>query len=177
MCSWHRLLIVAKVPKELQTSYIITDDLTKATQQHEWVVLEKNQMEANLFRTRGRYLLLKFATASKGKHELPTIKYVRVYFAREKYIEYLPAVYQNESYDGDFIKRYLSIFEEFNQKIEHRIQSISAIFSAHQTPSDFLPWLSTWVGSIKDERLPEDKWRIFLSRAAVLYRRRGTKAK
>ncbi len=49
MCSWHRLLIVAKVPKELQTSYIITDDLTKATRQHEWVVLEKNQMEANLF--------------------------------------------------------------------------------------------------------------------------------
>ena len=50
------------------------------------------------------------------------------------------------------------------------------LFDAKETRSDFLPWLSTWLGAVKDENWPEDKWRIFLSRAVELYKKRGTKA-
>ena len=95
---------------------------------------------------------------------------------KTRYIEYLPGIYQEDRVNRDFLERYLSIFESILSRLESKIEDVPRLFDAKETPEKFLPWLSTWVGAFKDENWPEEKWRQFLSRAAELYRKRGTKA-
>ena len=94
---------------------------------------------------------------------------------RTSYLEYLPAIYQENPVSRDFLERYLSIFETILSRIERQIDDIPRLFDVKETPSKFLPWLSTWVGAVKDENWPEEKWRQFLSRAVEIYKKRGTK--
>jgi phage tail-like protein len=95
---------------------------------------------------------------------------------RTSYLKYLPAVYREDPDSRDFLERYLSIFEDVLSRLESQIEDMPKLFDAQETPSKFLPWLSTWVGAVKDEDWPEEKWRQFLSRAVQLYKKRGTKA-
>jgi phage tail-like protein len=174
---WYNLRVNADIPEgvQIKTMYFVTDDPEKKPESNDWVVSKINEKDISLNQARGRYLLVKIVASVKDNLKVPTIRNIKVYFDREKYLECLPAVYQSDLFEEGFLRRYLSIFEDFNQKIEYQIENMSNIFDAQKTPSDFLPWLSSWVGAIKDENWPEDKWRIFLSRAVVLYRRRGTK--
>jgi len=105
---------------------------------------------------------------------MPVVKSVKLYFPRVTYLRYLPEIYQEEPKSREFLERYLSVFETILTALEQNIGDTPRIFDAFGTASGFLPWLSTWLGAVKDENWDDDKWREFLSRAATLYKQRGT---
>ncbi|OQY36610.1 MAG: hypothetical protein B6243_02660 [Anaerolineaceae bacterium 4572_5.2] len=92
--------------------------------------------------------------------------------AKGAYLDYLPALYNQDELMG----RLLMLFESFWKPVEGQIDAITNYFDPYLTPSDFLPWLASWMHLALDERWPEEKRRLLLHSAAQLYRMRGTKA-
>jgi phage tail-like protein len=92
--------------------------------------------------------------------------------AKGHYLQYLPALY----YQDELMGRFLMLFESFWAPIEGQIEAIPYYFDPQITPSEFLPWLASWLSLVLDERWPENRRRLLLASAAYLYRKRGTKA-
>lgn len=87
------------------------------------------------------------------------------------YMKHLPEIY----HDSDFMGRFMMLFESFWKPISQQIDQVDAYFDPDLTPSDFLPWLGSWLGVTWDETLPEDRKRSLLHNAIALYQRRGTR--
>ena len=115
-----------------------------------------------------------------------------------RYIKYLPSIYQ----DNKFLEGFLLAFEQIltgvsdsnevpgsdTQGLEEYIDNIHTYFHPgypsknnqidrkETAPTEFLPWLATWVAlSLRDDWKEETK-RRFISQIVPLYRMRGTKA-
>ena len=89
---------------------------------------------------------------------------------QSRLLNYLPSIYA----DDPFLDGFLKIFESIWSPLERQLDVLYAYFDPHLTPSEFLPWLSTWVDLALDENWPEARRRELIRRAAELYRRRGT---
>jgi phage tail-like protein len=93
-------------------------------------------------------------------------------FAKGRYLQYLPAIYQSD----DFMGRFLMLFESFWGPIEQQIDNIPYYLDPDMAPPDFVPWLASWLDLSFDQHWSEEKRRRLLRRIASLYRKRGTKA-
>jgi phage tail-like protein len=91
--------------------------------------------------------------------------------AKGRYINYLPALYQEDEMMG----RFLMLFESFWAPIEGQINHLPFYFDPQMTPPDFLPWLASWLDLALDEHWPEERRRRLICSMASLYRKRGTK--
>lgn len=87
------------------------------------------------------------------------------------YLDYLPAIYR----DDDFMGRFLLIFESIFGPIESMVDNLPLYFDPSLCPDALVPWLSSWVALVSDERLPLERRRRLIESAAVIYRWRGTK--
>ena len=85
-------------------------------------------------------------------------------------LTFLPSIYADEPFLGQF----LMIFDSIWLPLERQIDQLYAYIDPRLTPSEFLPWLSTWVDLVLDENWPEERRRSLILHAADLYRRRGT---
>ncbi len=85
-------------------------------------------------------------------------------------LAYLPSIYA----DNPFLGLFLMIFDSTWLPLELQIDQLYAYFDPRLTPSEFLPWLSTWVDLVLDENWPEARRRDLTLHATDLYRRRGT---
>jgi phage tail-like protein len=65
-----------------------------------------------------------------------------------------------------------SVFAEFGE----RIDSIPDLFDPHAAPSDFLPWLASWMALILRADWDESQQRAVLAKIIPLYAKRGTKS-
>ena len=90
---------------------------------------------------------------------------------RSNYLEYLPAIYSQ----GDFMGRFLMIFESVLGPIEGVIDNISHYFDAGTAPEELLPWLASWVNLTLDETWPLERRRELVRSAVDLFRDRGTR--
>ncbi len=88
-----------------------------------------------------------------------------------EYLRYLPAIYQED----DLMGRFLMLFGSFWKPLERQIDDLWLYFDPQLTPSDFLPWLASWLSLALDESWPEEKQRQLIRSAIFLYRKRGTK--
>jgi phage tail-like protein len=88
-----------------------------------------------------------------------------------RYLEYLPSLYEQDSFMG----RFLMLFESFWAPIDQQISSIHNYFDPDLTPARFLPWLASWFDLTLDEFWNEDQQRELLNSVMWLYRRRGTR--
>jgi phage tail-like protein len=87
-----------------------------------------------------------------------------------RYLEYLPAIYHQHPFLGEFLKPFEEVFSGF----EELLDTIDRYFAPALTDPDFLPWLATWVALVLDEEWDESKRRRLISEAVELYRWRGT---
>jgi phage tail-like protein len=87
------------------------------------------------------------------------------------YLEYLPALYR----DDEFMGQFLLIFESIFKPIENAVDHLPLYFDPWLTPDSILPWLASWVGLALDPTWPEEKRRELVRSAAELYRWRGTR--
>lgn len=94
-------------------------------------------------------------------------------YAQGRYLHYLPALYEQ---DGDFIGRFLMLFESFWAPIEQQIEHIYDYFDLNVTPLPFLRWLATWFDLALPEHWAEKRQRQLLAEIVQLYRQRGTPA-
>jgi len=90
---------------------------------------------------------------------------------RSSYLEYLPALYQ----DDEFMGRFLLIFESVLKPIENTVNNLAWHFDPLVAPESLLPWLASWLDLTLDTTWPRERRRELVKAAAELYRRRGTK--
>jgi phage tail-like protein len=87
------------------------------------------------------------------------------------YRRYLPDIFQ----DDDFLRRFLHIFEDIWEPLEHRQDHIEMYFDPRTCPASFLPWLASWLDVPFHPHWPEARHRRLLSQAMELYTWRGTR--
>lgn len=104
-------------------------------------------------------------------------------------LQYLPAIYQDDPFLGQFLLAFEKILLGRDDGIripptenplpdlglEERIASVAEYFDPAKAPEDFLPWLASWTAFSLRADLDVDKQRKFIANIAQLYRWRGTK--
>ena len=90
---------------------------------------------------------------------------------RSSYLEYLPALFQ----DDEFMGRLLLIFESILKPVENTVDNLALYLDPLVIPESLLPWLAFWVDLTLDPTWPEERRRQLVKSAAELYRWRGTR--
>ncbi|MGO4543391.1 phage tail protein [Paenibacillus sp. 2TAB23] len=133
-----------------------------------------NPNDALFFGAKGRYLWLKMEFIASERYT-PLIESMRIYFPRDTYLSYLPAVYQEDPASRDFLERYLSLFGTLFSGIEEDIEDLSRYIDPERATGEHLRWLATWVGLETDDYWTDDQVQTFIQAAPELYRYRGTR--
>jgi phage tail-like protein len=178
--SWRSIIVDAEKPEKSQVivAYAASDNNIANLSEllGNWSDAAVNPAKLVLRLPRSKYFWLKLTLiADEETGKAPTIHGIQISYSATTYLDYLPAIYQENPVSKSLLEKYLAVFETSQAKVDNAIVKVPRLIDAEQTPSAFLPWLSTWVGASMDENWPEEKWRIFLSRAVELYRIRGTK--
>jgi phage tail-like protein len=123
----------------------------------------------------GQLFQLKLTFQSDGRTS-PKISGIQVFFPRESYLQYLPAVYQQDDESRAFLDRFLSVFQATFDGFDERIDSIAQLFDPAVVPEEYFAWLAAWLEFPTDPTWPMPKKRAMLKKAASDYRVRGTVA-
>ena len=97
---------------------------------------------------------------------------------KEKFLSYLPEVFQQsavrlEAGEESFIARFLHIFEDLFYSLEEKVEQLPRVFDPWATDEKFLDWLAEWFALSIDRDWDERQKRVFVSRVAKVYNRRG----
>lgn len=90
---------------------------------------------------------------------------------RSRYLQQLPAIYQED----EFLGRLLLVFEALWEPLEQRQDHFPMYFDPRTCPGGFLGWLAGWLHLTLDTHWPEARQRAMLAEAMELYRWRGTR--
>lgn len=133
----------------------------------------------------GRYLYVKVKLVGPG-NATPELFAVRAYAKRFSYVEhYLPRLYWEGTFppeadtagratQADFLERYINNIEGMLTSLEDRVAYSDLVSRPQTVPSEALEWLAEWIGFQFEAGWTEGQRRIFLERAADLYRWHGT---
>ncbi|MBD0742326.1 phage tail protein [Streptomyces sp. CBMA152] len=83
----------------------------------------------------------------------------------------LPALYA----DDDLAQRFTAGLDTVLAPVLSTLDNLPAYLDPRLAPSDFVEWLSSWVGIGVDPEQPEELRRDVVVRAMELHRRRGTR--
>lgn len=87
-----------------------------------------------------------------------------------RYLQYLPVIF----HDGDFLGRFLQIFESIWEPLEWRLDHLHMYFDPRTAPASMVNWLGSWLGLELNERWPEERRRRLVAEGMELLRWRGT---
>ncbi len=90
--------------------------------------------------------------------------------APSRYLQHLPAIFQ----ENEFLGRMLLIFEALWEPLEQRQDHIALYYDPRTAPAGYLSWLASWLHLDLNPHWPEERRRLLLSEAMELYRWRGT---
>jgi phage tail-like protein len=182
-CQWHRTRVEADVPAgcsiEIESFTAASNAVDpKPTDEdfNAWTscVLAGDENPDCLIQSEpGRYLWLRINVRSNGR-QAPAIRRIRITYPRSSYLEYLPAVYQEDEESRQFLERFLAIFKSGFDDFDDRIDGLHEIVDPHLTPARYLLWLAGWVALPRDPHWPEAHLREQIAGAIIRYRRRGT---
>jgi phage tail-like protein len=183
-CQWHRARVEATVPAggsieiESFTADVPGDVVPPPTDERfsQWTpcVLSGDDNPDCLIQSGpGRHLWLRVSLRSNGE-SAPAIRRARISYPRTSYLEYLPAVFQEDDESRRFLERFLTIFKSGFDDFDERIDTLHEILDPRLTPSAYLPWLASWVALTRDPEWAEAYLRNQIAGAVVRYRRRGT---
>jgi phage tail-like protein len=105
----------------------------------------------------------------------PAVSQVRAEYNQQSYLEHLPAIYR-EPGCGDFLRRFLALFESFFEEQEAAIAALVRFFDPYAAPARHLPWLASWLALELDQDWPESLQRGAVAKAFERSARRGTPA-
>jgi phage tail-like protein len=191
-CEWHRVRLTGSVPLGGRvTVQTFTSDVElglaelSALPPERWAVAGTwgdttvDEWDALVPSPPGRYLWLALILGGDGT-VTPRVNDVEVHFPRATSRRYLPAAFQSTVDRGSFVDRFLALTDTVRGSVVRHIEDMPVVLDAYGTPadpaSDFLAWLSKWLGVELVDGLPEPRRRRLLAEAAELYRSRGTPA-
>jgi phage tail-like protein len=191
-CRWHRVALRASVP---EGTAIAVNTLTAQAPLSPAEVIDvapgrwaTGQVAATvtdggwdcLVRSDpGRYAWLRLTLTGDGT-ATPEVDDAEVWFPRRTSADYLPRAFKTEPNSGDFLERYMAIFDRERTTVTDEIDRVAALLDPMAAPArsdgapDFLSWLAGWVGMAFAERLPIHRRRLLVRDAAQLFRLRGT---
>jgi phage tail-like protein len=174
----HSLDEIRALPDHLwETRYTLTGEMqppptstsgTKAASEdrapHEFLVQSRE----------GQFLWLKFQLEGDG-YATPSLRAIRVYYPRQSYLQYLPAVYSADDDSRWFLERFLSIFETEWDDLEGHIAEMARYFDPDAVPAGpFLTYLAQWLALPLEGSWNGEEKRNLLAAAPDFYPRRGT---
>jgi len=174
-CEWHRLVVDSEVPEgtSLDVNIVASESVNSNVSFNSFPFGLKDIF---LSQVKGRYLIIKIRFQSDPQRKkTPVLNFIKVFFPKKTYLQYLPAIYQEDKESKDILERYLSIFQTILEDIEDKIEKTHLLIDPETTRGEFLNWLSSWVGLIREERWGEEKWRKFLGKAIEFFKMRGTR--
>jgi len=174
-CEWHRLVVDSEVPEgtSLDVNIVASESVNSNVSFNSFPFGLKDIF---LSQVKGRYLIVKIRLQSDPQRKkTPVLNFIKVFLPKKTYLQYLPAIYQEDKESKDILERYLSIFQTILEDIEDKIEKTHLLIDPETTRGEFLNWLSSWVGLIREERWSEEKWRKFLGKAIEFFKMRGTR--
>ena len=176
-CDWHKMKVDYDIPRQGGLVTISAgavdarEQLPTATKEFE------NKKDIYLHELIGRYLVVKITLQSDPMGEdTPQFEKLKVYFPKETYLKYLPGIYQEDAQSEELMQRYLSVFQTILEGIEEKIENSHLLIDPQTAPdSEFLNWLSLWLGLNRDKNWSDAKWRELLTKAIYFFKRRGTR--
>ena len=123
---------------------------------------------------RAQYLWVGARFSSNGLSSA-VLPQMRVEFNRAGYAEFLPAIYRERTACGDFLKRFLALFESFFAEAERDIARLPKFFDPASIPKEYLPWLEGWLALETEEDWSEERQRQTIAEAFTRHARRGTR--
>jgi phage tail-like protein len=110
------------------------------------------------------------------REDTPEFEKIKVHFPKETYLKYLPGIYQEDAQSKELMQRYLSTFQTILEGIEEKIENSHLLIDPQTTPdSEFLNWLTLWLGLKREQNWSDAKWRELLTKAVYFFKRRGTR--
>jgi phage tail-like protein len=194
LCTWHRVVLRAKIPPgctvridTLTAESAKTSDEILNLPESRWATgqidinPESCDWDCLIQSPPGRYLWLRITLAGEGV-DTPCIEKIRVWYPRASSVQYLPAVYREDTVSADFLARFLSIFDTMRDQTSLLISFIARYFDPKATPAncrnqggtDFLSWLASWLGLTLESNWPVHKRRELVREAHRLFALRGT---
>ena len=183
-CEWHKIEVDYEIPDQKGSVTVSVgaydhrissvDIATLPTLSTEF----ENKKDIYLHEIVGRYLVVKITLQSDPQGESsPLFEKVKVHFPKETYLKYLPGIYQEDAQSKELMQRYLSVFQTILEGIEEKIENSHLLIDPQTTPdSEFLNWLTLWLGLKREQNWSDAKWRELLTKAVYFFKRRGTRA-
>lgn len=118
----------------------------------------------------GRYLWISVEVLGMGN---AVLKNFRVYSPEDNFFNSFPEVYRT---DGDFFRRYLSIFNVMYADFQEKIDALDQYLDLDTAPTALLPVFAHWLGLELDGNFLDDsQLRILLKNAFSLICAKGTR--
>ncbi len=174
-CHWHTMQLSFTLPEK---GGLIKFEVRAYDNENDKGVFDTFENRTNIYfeNITGQYLEVKVTLLSDPQHSSsPLFHSMRAFFPKRTYLEYLPAVYQEDEPSKLLLERYLSVFQTISRTIEEKIETSHLNLDPQTAPTEFLEWLSLWVGLHKKQYWSDDKWRILLSRSSYFFKKRGTR--
>lgn len=172
-CSWHRIVCEGSVPPG--TSITLETVTAAKAGDLDWaaaaprVLTVSGDGTANLANPDflvqsgpGRFLQFRLTLRSSVPAS-PVITGIRVEFPRQSYLQYLPAVLQEDPESKFFLDRFLSLFQTYFDGQDDRIDAFPTLFNPAAAPSQYLGWLAAIVAQPLDPTWTVDKRRQMLA--------------
>jgi phage tail-like protein len=121
----------------------------------------------------GRYLWVVLRLTGNTR-ATPRVRALRAEQRGHDHLRRLPRVFSRVPDDARFLSLFLALFDAITHDLEARAAERQALVSPGATPDELLPWLSSFVGLVLDERWPIPVRRAVIAQAIWLFRFRGT---
>jgi phage tail-like protein len=179
-CVWHRIVLDADIPAgtfiEVGTeTYDAPGGASPADLIPPPVVLQAGALDCLVQGGAGRYLKLTLTLRGNGA-ATPVLRGIRVYYPRASWLQYLPAVFQEDPESADFLARLLSILQTDFDGFDETIDNISRYFDPHSVPAAWFAWLAAWLALPINPAWTDAQRRAVLKAAYPNYTKRGTPA-
>jgi phage tail-like protein len=126
-----------------------------------------------VFSAPGRWLRLRVTLGSDGG-ATPSVRAIRVFYARASYLDLLPRVYRRDPESAFFLEHFLALFEHVFTGIEDRYELFTRQLNPGAAPLNILNWLACLVDLSFDPSWPIERRRALVLAAMELYAARGT---
>jgi len=183
-CQWHRVLLDASVPPSTSiqidsfTAETPADPISHATTPgfNQWKLCVKavnDNPDCLVQSGPGRYLWLRL-TFNSNRSQSPELRSLKIFYPRLSYLQYLPAVYQEDETSRLFLDRFLSIFQSEFDDLDRQIDRVWQLFNPGSIPAKHLNWLASWLAVVVNPAWSENKLRRMLRKAYRAQCKRGT---